>query len=116
MKNYKKYETDIDTVLDKQRQYFQDINFGSLLREETGKITFDPEFSKIEEYKKLKKPASTEVDPNTNSLEIKRKSSAGEEETKVAEPKKIEEGKGQKEENMSKHKEFITSKVTFLPE
>ena len=59
--NYQKYEADIDTALEGQRKFFQEINFSSLLKDDQGPITFDPETNKIEEYKKLKKPASIEV-------------------------------------------------------
>ncbi len=61
MKNYKKYEQDIDATLENERKFFREINFGTLLTD-SGKITFDSEMNKVEEYKKLKKPVNVAID------------------------------------------------------
>lgn len=47
IKNFKKYEIDIDTTLKNESKFFEEINFGALLKED-GKITFDSEISKVE--------------------------------------------------------------------
>lgn len=62
LKNYKKYEADIDNALANQCVFFKEINFGTLLKDDPGKILFDSQMNKIDEFKKLKKPMEIEVE------------------------------------------------------
>ena len=46
LNNFKKYEADITVVLEKEKNFFDEINFG-VLKKEPPQITFDGEISKI---------------------------------------------------------------------
>jgi hypothetical protein len=50
----------VNDILKAKITLFSDLSFASLLSEKDDLITFDPELNKIEEFKKIKKPAEYE--------------------------------------------------------
>ena len=62
--NFKKYENDINNVLEKEKGFFDEISF-SALKKDSSEIKFDGQFFKIEDFKKIKKPAQLEQREST---------------------------------------------------
>lgn len=56
---------DINAALAKETEFFQEINF-SLLVKEVGKIVFEAEYGRVEEFKKIKKPIEIEHEEKPN--------------------------------------------------